>query len=267
MNTGARPGRLGQRAADDGRLAARAATAPAIYALEGSVFVAGAAVQWLRDGLRAGRDAAEIEALADTVDDTGGRLPRAGVRRARRAVLGRLRPGHPDRAHPRDRAGRDLARHDRRDGLPGRRRRRGDGRRLRGPRSTSSGSTAERPATIGCASSRPTCSASRSSGRSTPRRPRSAPRRWPGWRSGSGPTRPAFAATRAVDRRFEPAMTADRASGAAPRLAPGGRAVAELGRAGRLTARPQGRRRGRTAGSTPDRSRSRTIFTPVQAPT
>jgi glycerol kinase len=45
---------------------------PATYALEGSVFVAGAAVQWLRDGLRAGRDAAEIAALADTVTDTGG---------------------------------------------------------------------------------------------------------------------------------------------------------------------------------------------------
>jgi glycerol kinase len=42
------------------------------YALEGSAFVAGAAVQWLRDGLRAGRDAAEIAALADTVTDTGG---------------------------------------------------------------------------------------------------------------------------------------------------------------------------------------------------
>ncbi len=45
---------------------------PRAYALEGSAFVAGAAVQWLRDGLRAGRDAAEIAALADTVDDTGG---------------------------------------------------------------------------------------------------------------------------------------------------------------------------------------------------
>ena len=44
----------------------------ATYALEGSAFVAGAAVQWLRDGLRAGRDAAEIAALADTVTDTGG---------------------------------------------------------------------------------------------------------------------------------------------------------------------------------------------------
>jgi glycerol kinase len=45
---------------------------PVTYALEGSAFVAGAAVQWLRDGLRAGRDAAEIAALADTVTDTGG---------------------------------------------------------------------------------------------------------------------------------------------------------------------------------------------------
>jgi glycerol kinase len=42
------------------------------YALEGSVFVAGAAVQWLRDGLRLLRDAAESEAAAHAVPDTGG---------------------------------------------------------------------------------------------------------------------------------------------------------------------------------------------------
>jgi glycerol kinase len=42
------------------------------YALEGSVFVAGAAVQWLRDGLRAIAAAADVEALAAGVDDTGG---------------------------------------------------------------------------------------------------------------------------------------------------------------------------------------------------
>jgi glycerol kinase len=41
------------------------------YALEGSVFVAGAAVQWLRDGLGLIGAAAEIEALARTVDDSG----------------------------------------------------------------------------------------------------------------------------------------------------------------------------------------------------
>ena len=41
------------------------------YALEGSVFVAGSAVQWLRDGLGLIRDAAESEALARAVPDTG----------------------------------------------------------------------------------------------------------------------------------------------------------------------------------------------------
>lgn len=41
------------------------------YALEGSAFIAGAAVQWLRDGLGLVKNAAEIEALAETVDDCG----------------------------------------------------------------------------------------------------------------------------------------------------------------------------------------------------
>jgi glycerol kinase len=42
------------------------------YALEGSVFIAGAVVQWLRDGLQIIRSAPEIEALARRVDDSGG---------------------------------------------------------------------------------------------------------------------------------------------------------------------------------------------------
>ena len=42
------------------------------YALEGAVFVSGSAVQWLRDGLGLIEDAAEVEALAASVDDTGG---------------------------------------------------------------------------------------------------------------------------------------------------------------------------------------------------
>ena len=42
------------------------------YALEGSVFVAGAVVQWLRDGLGLIRSAREIEALAASVPDSGG---------------------------------------------------------------------------------------------------------------------------------------------------------------------------------------------------
>lgn len=42
------------------------------YALEGSIFVAGAVVQWLRDGLGIIRDSAEVEALAASVPDAGG---------------------------------------------------------------------------------------------------------------------------------------------------------------------------------------------------
>ncbi|MFQ5514543.1 MAG: glycerol kinase GlpK [Myxococcota bacterium] len=42
------------------------------YALEGSIFVAGAAVQWLRDQLGLIQDAAESGALAASVQDTGG---------------------------------------------------------------------------------------------------------------------------------------------------------------------------------------------------
>jgi glycerol kinase len=42
------------------------------YALEGSVFIAGAAIQWLRDGLGLLGNAAESEHLARSVDDTGG---------------------------------------------------------------------------------------------------------------------------------------------------------------------------------------------------
>ncbi len=42
------------------------------YALEGSVFIAGAAVQWLRDGLGIIRTSGEVEALARSVVDTGG---------------------------------------------------------------------------------------------------------------------------------------------------------------------------------------------------
>ncbi len=42
------------------------------YALEGSIFVAGAAVQWLRDGLQLIRSASETEALARATGDAGG---------------------------------------------------------------------------------------------------------------------------------------------------------------------------------------------------
>jgi glycerol kinase len=42
------------------------------YALEGSVFIGGAVVQWLRDGLHLIRNSSEIEALASQVNDTDG---------------------------------------------------------------------------------------------------------------------------------------------------------------------------------------------------
>ncbi len=46
--------------------------APTVYALEGSIAVTGSAIQWLRDQLGIIGNAAESEALARTVDDTGG---------------------------------------------------------------------------------------------------------------------------------------------------------------------------------------------------
>ena len=45
---------------------------PAVYALEGSIAITGALVQWLRDNLGIIEKSAEIEALARTVEDNGG---------------------------------------------------------------------------------------------------------------------------------------------------------------------------------------------------
>jgi glycerol kinase len=69
MNTGAVP-----RASRSGLLTTLAWSRGGIptYALEGSLFVAGAAVQWLRDGLGLIANAAEIEPLAASVPDSGG---------------------------------------------------------------------------------------------------------------------------------------------------------------------------------------------------
>jgi glycerol kinase len=73
MNTGAQP-----RASSTGLVSTAAWTLATpggmerSYALEGSVFVAGAVVQWLRDGLGMIGSAAEVEALAASVPDTAG---------------------------------------------------------------------------------------------------------------------------------------------------------------------------------------------------
>ena len=58
----------------NGLLTTRAAQASdqAQYALEGSVFIGGAVVQWLRDGLQAIRASTEVESLAASVPDAGG---------------------------------------------------------------------------------------------------------------------------------------------------------------------------------------------------
>lgn len=69
-NTGSTPVR-----SEAGLLATAAWRSPegeTTYALEGSIFVTGAAVQWLRDGLQIIGSAAEAEAVARTVDDTDG---------------------------------------------------------------------------------------------------------------------------------------------------------------------------------------------------
>lgn len=58
----------------NGLIATAAAQAPGRpqYALEGSVFIGGAVVQWLRDGLRAIDASHEVQALAESVPDAGG---------------------------------------------------------------------------------------------------------------------------------------------------------------------------------------------------
>lgn len=69
MNTGGRP--VASKAGLLTTVAYKIGKDPAVYALEGSVAVAGAAVQWLRDQLGIINSAAEIEALASTVADSG----------------------------------------------------------------------------------------------------------------------------------------------------------------------------------------------------
>jgi len=62
------------RTSTQGLITTRAAQvdATAQYALEGSVFVGGAVVQWLRDGLKAIGGSGEVQALAGSVPDAGG---------------------------------------------------------------------------------------------------------------------------------------------------------------------------------------------------
>jgi glycerol kinase len=70
LNTGAAP--VASRHGLVTTVAYRLGGRPAAYALEGSIAVTGSLVQWLRDNLGIISSAAEIEALARTVDDGGG---------------------------------------------------------------------------------------------------------------------------------------------------------------------------------------------------
>ena len=59
------------------------------YALEGAIFIAGAAVQWLRDGLKIISEAPQVDALAGARRSGRAGLSGAGLCRPRRALLGR----------------------------------------------------------------------------------------------------------------------------------------------------------------------------------
>ncbi|NNU44960.1 glycerol kinase GlpK [Ramlibacter montanisoli] len=71
MNTGAQPVASRKRLLTTVGWQGPAGAHRTAYCLEGSVFMAGATVQWLRDGLQVIQSAAEVESLAAQVDDTG----------------------------------------------------------------------------------------------------------------------------------------------------------------------------------------------------
>jgi glycerol kinase len=71
MNTGAQPVSSRNRLLTTVGWQGPAGPHRTAYCLEGSVFMAGATVQWLRDGLRMIRSAPEVESLAAQVADTG----------------------------------------------------------------------------------------------------------------------------------------------------------------------------------------------------
>jgi len=184
MNTGERP-----VASSHGLLTTiawqLAAGAPVTYALEGSVFSAGSAVQWLRDGLGLFEESADVEALAARVDETGGvyfvpAFTGLGAPywdpHARGAIVGLTRgTGIAEIA----RATLEAIAYQVGDVLDAMR----PTRERDSPRC---GSTGERPRTISSSASRPTSSTSLSSARRSPRRPPSVPHTSPGSRSATG---------------------------------------------------------------------------------
>ncbi len=53
-------------------LAYKMGAQPAVYAIEGSIAITGALIQWIRDNLWVIQKSAEVEGLARTVEDSGG---------------------------------------------------------------------------------------------------------------------------------------------------------------------------------------------------
>ena len=200
------------------------------YAMEGAIFVTGAAVQWLRDGLGIIAEASEVGPLAASVPDSGGvyvvpAFPGLGSPwwdpYARGTIVGITR-GHDQGAHrPRRRGG---------DGVPDRRRGRRDRARQR---HRAHRGDARRRRCVG--DGRPVPVPGRRARRHRAPRPRSRrPRRsarpsWRAWPRESGTRRPRSTPGGAPTRRSHPRWMATNASGA---LRPG-------------TARSNGRATGR----------------------
>ena len=167
MNVGAHVPRTRRGPVDHRRLDARHGAAGSVeptYALEGAIFVTGAAVQWLRDGLGIIDEAADLEPLALPVRRHRRRLPGARLHRARQPLVGPLRPGHARRPHPGHGPARARPGGDRGHGPPDPRRRRCHDRGVGPP----DAEPARRRRRLGhghcCCSCRPTSSACRCRG-------------------------------------------------------------------------------------------------------
>ena len=202
---------VGQPPAHDHRLADATS---GHYALEGAVFVGGAVVQWLRDGLGIIERSADVEALAAQRARRGRRVSGARLHRPRQPALGRLRARHDGRPVARHHARAHRARGARVDRLP---ERRGAARHAEGRRPAPRGTArrrrrdGERPADA--VPGRPARRAGRAAeghrdDRARRRLPRRARRRLLGLDRRGGRQLAGASA------RFEPAMSRDEARGA-----------------------------------------------------
>jgi sugar (pentulose or hexulose) kinase len=131
LNTGARP--VPSASGLVTTVAYAFGEAAPVYALEGSIAVTGAAVQWLRDQLGIIRDAGEIESLASSGGRQRGHLLRAGVLRPLRPVVASRRARRHRRPVAVPHQGAPGACDARGHRLPDARRARGDGAGRRHP--------------------------------------------------------------------------------------------------------------------------------------